>query len=106
RTFTFPAYSLPNSSMIGATIWQGPHQTAQKSTITSSEAFITSTSHVASSTLSASPATSHSPFAEYTITIQPRGHRIPALFEESNPPDLRITVLIRASSAARYTAIH
>jgi queuine tRNA-ribosyltransferase len=48
--------------MIGATIWQGPHQTAQKSTITSSEAFITSASHVESSTFKASPATSSPPY--------------------------------------------
>src|SRR5215475_8497518 len=55
--------------MTGATIWQGPHQTAQKSTITSSEAFMTSASHVESSTFSASPATSHSSFSEYTIIL-------------------------------------
>src|SRR6266545_5646092 len=40
-TLTLPAYSVANSSMTGATIWQGPHQTAQKSTKTTCADFIT-----------------------------------------------------------------
>src|SRR5690348_15663167 len=52
-TFNLPAYSVANSSTIGATIWQGPHHTAQKSTITRPGDLITSVSHPASSTFSA-----------------------------------------------------
>src|SRR5574338_20731 len=61
HTFSFPAYSPANSSIIGATIWHGPHHTAQKSTNTSSGAFITSVSHVASLTFCASPPTDNPP---------------------------------------------
>src|SRR6185312_15298986 len=68
RTFSFPAYSFANSSTMGATIWQGPHHTAQKSTMTSSDAFITSASQLESSTFKASPATSAPSFRIEIIT--------------------------------------
>ena len=41
-TLTLPSYSWANSSTIGATIRQGPHQLAQKSTNTGTEDSITS----------------------------------------------------------------
>src|SRR5690606_37543094 len=47
-TTAFPSYSLLISSMIGPTILQGPHQTAQKSTNTGLSDFKTTSSKVAS----------------------------------------------------------
>src|SRR5699024_1714543 len=47
-TTAFPSYSLLNSSMIGPTILQGPHQAAQKSTITGLSLFKTVSSKFAS----------------------------------------------------------
>src|SRR5581483_8753722 len=49
-TLILPAYSVASSSTIGATIWHGPHHTAQKSTITTSFAFMTCVSQEPSST--------------------------------------------------------
>jgi hypothetical protein len=46
-TVIFPAYSFASSSTVGAIILQGPHQTAQKSTITRPESPSTSLSHAA-----------------------------------------------------------
>src|SRR5690554_3579084 len=47
-TTAFPSYSLLISSMIGPTILHGPHQAAQKSTITGTSLFNTVSSNVAS----------------------------------------------------------
>src|SRR5690554_7857252 len=47
-TTALPSYSLLISSMIGPTILQGPHQTAQKSTNTGLSDFKTTSSKVAS----------------------------------------------------------
>merc|ERR1711991_484 len=44
----FPSYSLANSSIIGAIDLHGPHQSAQKSTITGTEHFKTSVSKLSS----------------------------------------------------------
>ena len=45
-TLSLPLYSEANSSTTGATIWHGPHHTAQKSTRTRPEALPTSVSQV------------------------------------------------------------
>src|SRR5438445_8131497 len=55
RTFTLPSYSFANSSTMGATIWHGPHHTAQKSTSTRPLALPTSASHVVELTGNALP---------------------------------------------------
>merc|ERR1711991_161968 len=44
----FPSYSLANSSIIGEIDLQGPHHSAQKSTITGTEHFKTSVSKLSS----------------------------------------------------------
>src|SRR5512147_3222650 len=68
---------------MGATIWHGPHHTAQKSTITSSDAFMTSASQVESSTFKASPATCIPSFRRIEQSFAFR-HRTPAQFLLSN----------------------
>src|SRR5437016_10168284 len=55
KTFSLPSYSFASSSTIGATIWHGPHHTAQKSTITRPPALPTSASHVVELTGTALP---------------------------------------------------
>src|SRR5437870_2670588 len=45
-TLSLALYSEASSSTMGATIWQGPHHTAQKSTKTKPWAFATSASQV------------------------------------------------------------
>ena len=55
RKVTLPSYSFASSSTTGATIRQGPHQGAQKSTITGCSDLMTFSSNVSSVTSAGFP---------------------------------------------------
>src|SRR5205809_1004601 len=77
-TLILPLYSAANCSTIGATMWHGPHQVAQKSTTASPLCCSTSTWKVASVTADGcftSSITLHAPSIHVSLTFYERVRR-------------------------------
>src|SRR5438445_8030465 len=102
KTVILPSYSFANSSTIGATIWHGPHHTAQKSTSTRSLASPTSASHVVELTGTALP-TLYPPQSfviPLSLTLSPPGRGM------GEGPNIRRIVTYASRNCQRTIQLH